>query len=46
MSKDEVRWPGIFCISTYEKGQAFMREAAAEGCDVTLLTTHKLANAD
>ncbi|HEY4357237.1 MAG TPA: ATPase [Acidobacteriaceae bacterium] len=46
MGKDEVRRPGIFCISTYEKGQAFLREAAAEGCDVTLLTTHKLANAD
>src|ERR1700753_3709511 len=46
MGNDETRRPGIFCISTYEKGQAFLREAAAQGCDVTLLTTHKLANAD
>ena len=38
--------PGIFCISTYEKGQAFLREAAALGCDVTLLTVDKLHDAD
>jgi len=34
------------CISTYEKGQAFLREAARLGCDVKLLTVHKLGNAD
>jgi biotin carboxylase len=44
--QDEIRRPAIFCISTYEKGQAFMRAAADGGCDVTLLTTHKLADAD
>ncbi len=38
--------PSIFCISTYEKGQAFLREAAALGCRVTLLTVDKLRNAD
>jgi ATP-grasp N-terminal domain len=38
--------PAIFCISTYEKGQAFLREAAALGCDVTLLTIEKHANGD
>ena len=38
------RKPAIFCISTYEKGQAFLREAAALGCDVTLLTIEKHAN--
>ncbi|AEU36091.1 ATP-grasp domain-containing protein [Granulicella mallensis] len=40
------RRPAIFCISTYEKGQAFLREAAALGCDVTLLTIEKHANGD
>ncbi len=38
--------PGLLCISTYEKGQAFLHEAARLGCDVKLLTVHKLANAD
>src|ERR1700689_5655221 len=41
----EVR-PTMLCISTYEKGQAFLREAARLGCDVILLTVAKLANAD
>ena len=36
------RRPSIFCISTYEKGQAFLREVAAAGCDVRLLTVEKL----
>lgn len=40
------RRPAIFCISTYEKGQAFLREAAALGCEVTLLTIEKHANGD
>jgi biotin carboxylase len=38
--------PTILCISTYEKGQRFMREAARLGCSVVLLTVDKLANAD
>jgi hypothetical protein len=38
--------PTILCISTYEKGQAFLREAAALGCDVHLLTVHNLRDAD
>ncbi|HZQ44658.1 MAG TPA: ATPase [Acidobacteriaceae bacterium] len=38
--------PSILCISTYEKGQAFLREAAALGCDIHLLTVHKLRDAD
>ena len=41
MAMGTERKPAIFCISTYEKGQAFLREAAALGCDVTLLTTEK-----
>ncbi len=36
----------IFCISSYLKGQAFLREAARLGCDVTLLTVDKLRDAD
>jgi len=42
---DEPR-PKILCISTYEKGQAFLREAARLGCAVTLLTVEKLARGD
>ncbi|HEX4156037.1 MAG TPA: ATPase [Acidobacteriaceae bacterium] len=38
--------PTILAISTYEKGQAFLREAASLGCDVHLLTVHKLSSAD
>lgn len=38
--------PELLAISTYEKGQAFLREAARLGCRVTLLTTHKLWGAD
>ncbi|QMV18235.1 ATPase [Granulicella sp. 5B5] len=37
---------GILCISSYEKGQAFLRQAAVLGCPVSLLTTEKLAGAD
>ncbi len=40
------RRPGLFCISSYEKGQSFLREAARLGCDVSLLTTDKLRHAD
>ena len=36
----------ILCISSYEKGQAFLREAASLGCDVRLITTDKLRDAD
>jgi len=45
MAGSESR-PSLFCISTYEKGQDFLREAARLGCDVRLLTTEKLSNAD
>jgi hypothetical protein len=37
--------PGLLCISTYEKGQAFLREAA-KFCRVELLTVDKLRHAD
>ena len=38
--------PSILCISTYEKGQRFLTQAAAEGCEVRLLTVDKLRDAD
>jgi hypothetical protein len=43
---EEQKQPGILCISTYEKGQAFLRAAAATGVPVTLLTVEKLRHAD
>jgi len=43
---NESAKPGILCISTYEKGQAFLKEAARLGATVTLLTVDKLRDAD
>jgi biotin carboxylase len=42
----EEQQPKLLCISTYEKGQAFLREASRLGCAVSLLTVEKLAHAD
>src|SRR5271165_3273475 len=36
----------ILCMTTYEKGQAFMRQCAAMGCRVLLLTIEKHRDAD
>ena len=36
----------ILCVSSYEKGQEFLRAAKALGCRVYLLTVEKLRNAD
>ena len=36
----------FLCITTYEKGQEFMRECKRNGCRVILLTAEKLGNAD
>jgi biotin carboxylase len=36
----------ILCLTTYEKGQAFMRQCAAMGCRVLLLTLEKHRHAD
>jgi biotin carboxylase len=36
----------ILCVSSYEKGQEFLREAKRMGCRVFLLTVEKLRNAD
>ncbi|HEY6337763.1 MAG TPA: ATP-grasp domain-containing protein [Candidatus Sulfotelmatobacter sp.] len=42
----ESRPPTFLCITTYEKGQEFMRECKRQGCRVYLLTAEKLRNAD
>ena len=36
----------VLCISSYEKGQEFIRECKGMGCRVLLLTVEKLRNAD
>jgi biotin carboxylase len=36
----------FLCITTYEKGQEFMRECKRQGCRVLLLTGEKLRDAD
>jgi biotin carboxylase len=36
----------FLCITTYEKGQEFMRECKRQGCRVFLLTSEKLRDAD
>ncbi len=38
--------PTVLCISTYEKGQPFLRECARLGANVLLLTVDKLLHAD
>ena len=43
---DSQQKPTVLCISTYEKGQAFLEECAALGCRVVLLTVEKLRNAN
>lgn len=36
----------VLCITTYEKGQEFMRECKRQGCRVILVTAEKLRDAD
>jgi len=42
----EAAAPTILCISSYEKGQEFLRTCKKEGCRVLLLTVEKLRDAD
>ncbi len=42
----EARPLTFLCITTYEKGQEFMRECKRQGCRVILLTAEKLRDAD
>ncbi|MFZ0859542.1 MAG: ATP-grasp domain-containing protein [Candidatus Sulfotelmatobacter sp.] len=42
----DARQLTFLCITTYEKGQEFMRECKRQGCRVILLTAEKLRDAD
>ena len=42
----ESRSLTLLCITTYEKGQEFMRECKRQGCRVLLVTAEKLRDAD
>ena len=42
----ESNSPTILCITTYEKGQEFMRDCKRQGWRVLLLTAEKLRDAD
>lgn len=42
----DKRPPTFLCITTYEKGQEFMRQCKRQGCRVILLTAEKLRDAD
>jgi biotin carboxylase len=42
----ETRPLTFLCITTYEKGQEFMRQCKRQGCRVILLTAEKLKDAD
>jgi biotin carboxylase len=46
MPMPESNSPTILCITTYEKGQEFMRECKRMGWRVLLLTAEKLRDAD
>jgi biotin carboxylase len=45
-TSEAARPSAILCISSYEKGQAFLRECARQDCKVFLLTEERLAKAD
>ena len=44
MGRENGEW--ILCLTTYEKGQPFMRQSAEMGCRVLLLTLEKHRQAD
>jgi biotin carboxylase len=46
MTMSAARPITILCVSSYEKGQEFLRTSKNLGCTVLLLTTEKLRNAD
>ena len=46
MEQGGQRRPVVLCVSTYEKGQPFLREMARLGAEVLLLTVDALAEAD
>lgn len=46
LSEHGRRRESVLCISSYEKGQSLLRQIAAEGYSVLLLTVDKLRHAD
>jgi biotin carboxylase len=46
MNQSGQRRELILCITSYEKGQAFLRQASAMGCRVILLTVEKHRDSD
>ncbi len=46
MERGGQRRPVVLCLTTYEKGQGFLREMARLGAEVLLLTVDSLAGAD
>jgi biotin carboxylase len=46
MSEKDTRPLTILCVSSYEKGQEFLRTCKAIGCRVLLLTVEKLRDGD
>ena len=45
MNEQTSAKPNVLCIASYEKGQAFLQQLAADGCNVILLTAQKLRDA-
>lgn len=45
MTEPNATNPNVVCIASYEKGQPFLKQLAAEGCTVLLLTAEKLRDA-
>ena len=46
MDRGEPRRPVVLCVTTYEKGQAFLREMTRLGAEVLLLTVDRLREGD
>ena len=46
MDRGKQRRPVMLCVTTYEKGQAFLREMSRLGAEVLLLTVEPLRDAD
>lgn len=46
MERGGERRPVVLCLTTYEKGQAFLREMARLGAEVLLLTVESLRDGD
>ena len=45
LNEQSAAKPNVLCLASYEKGQAFLQQLDAEGCNVILLTAQKLRDA-